>query len=44
MREKIKSLYKKYGWKAVAGIIAYYLVRDITLYIILPLYAFHSLK
>lgn len=33
---RIQSVYKKYGWKAVLGIVAYYLVRDITLYVLIP--------
>ncbi|MEW6055199.1 MAG: MFS transporter [Bdellovibrionota bacterium] len=32
----LKALVKTYGWKMVAGFIAYYLVRDVTLYILLP--------
>lgn len=38
IKNKFQSIYKKYGWKAVIGIFAYYLVRDITLYIIIPYY------
>ena len=33
---KIKSLIKKYGWKAGVAIFLYYLVRDVFLYILLP--------
>ena len=32
------SLIKKHGWKAAVGIFLFYLVRDVTLYIILPFY------
>ncbi|HWU41882.1 MAG TPA: hypothetical protein VN132_00550 [Bdellovibrio sp.] len=31
-----KGLRKKYGWKIFAGVVAYYLIRDITLYLVLP--------
>ncbi len=31
-----KGLRKKYGWKVFACIIAYYLIRDITLYVVIP--------
>lgn len=36
IKSRFQSLYAKYGWKAVAGIFMYYLVRDVTLYIVLP--------
>lgn len=36
IKDRFKNLYKKYGWKAVAGIFLYYLIRDVSLYIILP--------
>lgn len=32
----IKKLFKVYGWKAAAAIFVYYLVRDVTLYIVIP--------
>jgi len=33
---KIRSLIKKYGWKAGVAIFLYYLIRDVFLYILLP--------
>ena len=33
-----KKTIKKYGWKAAVGIFFYYLIRDVSLYIILPWY------
>lgn len=33
---KIKVLVKKHGWKGVVGILAYYIIRDVTLYILIP--------
>ncbi len=33
----VRGLYKKYGWKLVAAVFMYYLIRDTTLYILLPL-------
>jgi hypothetical protein len=37
LRDKVK----KYGWKAFVGIFVYYLIRDITLYLVLPYFAFN---
>lgn len=37
-----RAVFRRYGWKAVAAIFAYYLVRDVTLYVILPLLVFKS--
>ena len=36
IKNKISELIKKYGWKAAIGIFIFYLVRDVSLYIILP--------
>ena len=36
MKKKIQQLYKKYGWKALLGIFLYYLIRDLTIYVIIP--------
>ena len=36
IREAIKIMFKKYGWKLGVAIFMYYLIRDVTLYIILP--------
>tara|TARA_B100001123_G_C14503393_1_gene707235 strand:+ start:277 stop:426 length:150 start_codon:yes stop_codon:yes gene_type:complete len=38
IKNKISSLFKKYGWKAAVGIFLYYLIRDVSLYILLPWY------
>jgi hypothetical protein len=35
-KDGFKGLTKAYGWKLVAAFIAFYLIRDITLYILLP--------
>lgn len=35
-RERLSEGFKKHGWKAVAGIIGFYLVRDLTLYVLIP--------
>ncbi|WP_413585769.1 hypothetical protein [Bdellovibrio sp. HCB274] len=37
-----KALRKKYGWKMFAIIIGYYLVRDVTLYILIPYFVIRS--
>ncbi len=36
MIKLIKRLFKKYGWKAGIFVFLYYLVRDTTLYIVIP--------
>ncbi len=43
IKSKFATLYKKYGWKAVVGLVLYYLIRDITIYIIIPTFAVQSL-
>lgn len=32
-----RGLFRKRGWKLVAVIVAYYVVRDVTLYVLIPL-------
>jgi len=36
MIKKFKELFAKYGWRFGAVIFMYYLIRDVTLYILLP--------
>jgi len=36
VKEAIKIMFKEYGWKVGLAIFMYYLIRDVTLYIILP--------
>jgi len=43
IKDKISSLITKYGWKAAVGIFFYYLIRDVTLYILIPWYFANSL-
>lgn len=31
-----RGVFKRYGWKVIAGFFAYYLIRDLTLYVLLP--------
>ena len=38
----IKALFQKYGWKLVAVLFFYYLVRDLTLYVFLPMLLIRS--
>jgi len=38
IKNKYKELFKKYGWKLAVGIFFYYLIRDVSLYILLPWY------
>lgn len=37
-----KGLFDRYRWKLVAGFIIYYLIRDVTLYILLPYLIFQG--
>ena len=43
IKNKLSSLISKYGWKAAVGIFLYYLIRDVTLYILIPWYFANSL-
>tara|TARA_B100000886_G_scaffold80398_1_gene52297 strand:+ start:948 stop:1136 length:189 start_codon:yes stop_codon:yes gene_type:complete len=36
VKEALQIMFKKYGWKVGLAIFMYYLIRDVTLYIILP--------
>ena len=36
LRQAIKIMFRKYGWKVGLAIFMYYLIRDVTLYIVLP--------
>ncbi len=38
IKKRIKDLYDKYGWKLAIAIFFYYLIRDVTLYILIPWY------
>lgn len=38
-----RALKQKYGWKMFAAIFGYYLVRDVTLYVLIPIYGFKTL-
>ena len=40
-RDGLKAAFKRYGWRMVSLVVAYYLVRDISLYIVIP-YLFAS--
>jgi len=43
IKNKYKELFKKYGWKFAVGIFLYYLIRDVSLYILLPWYLARNL-
>lgn len=32
----VKGLFRRYGWKLFAAVFIYYLIRDITLYVLIP--------
>jgi hypothetical protein len=36
IKARFRIIYKKYGWKILAIIFIYYLVRDVLVYIVLP--------
>ena len=35
-KQKVNDYFKKYGWKAVFVFFLYYLIRDVSLYIVIP--------
>lgn len=37
-KEGFKALFRKYGWKLPVAVVAYYLVRDLTLYVLIPVW------
>lgn len=41
-KEGPRALFRKYGWKLVIVIFAYYLIRDVTLYILIPMFIYKS--
>ena len=43
IREAIRIMFKKYGWKLGVAIFMYYLIRDGTLYIIIPYLVYKNL-
>ena len=43
IREAIRTMFKKYGWKLGVAIFLYYLIRDVTLYIIIPYLIFKGI-
>ena len=42
IKNKLVSFFKKHGIKAAIGIFVFYLVRDVTLYILLPWLLFNN--
>jgi len=36
IKSAVKMMFKKYGWKLGVAIFMYYLIRDVTLYILIP--------
>ena len=42
--EGVRALFSRYGWKLVAVIFCYYLIRDLSLYVLLPLLILQSTK
>ena len=36
IKKRANNFIKKYGWKVAVGIFFYYLIRDVSLYILLP--------
>ena len=41
---KLSPYYKKYGKKALFVMILFYIVRDVTLYVLIPFFAVSNLK
>ena len=38
----VRALFQKYGWKLVVGIFCYYLIRDVFLYVLVPMVLIRS--
>lgn len=34
--EGVKALFQRFGWKFVAAVFCYYLIRDLMIYVLLP--------
>ncbi|GIS42200.1 MAG: hypothetical protein Ct9H90mP15_02400 [Candidatus Neomarinimicrobiota bacterium] len=43
LKYALKELFKKYGWKVGVALFFYYLIRDVTLYIIIPYLIYQGL-
>ncbi|MFZ0390282.1 MAG: hypothetical protein WAN36_07455 [Calditrichia bacterium] len=43
-KEGLKGFIKKKGWKFVIAFFLFYLIRDLTLYVILPYFAFSKIS
>jgi hypothetical protein len=43
LKYAIKAMFQQYGWKIGVAIFLYYLIRDVTLYIIIPYFVFKGL-
>ena len=43
IKEAIRMMFKKYGWKFGLAIFMYYLIRDVTLYIVIPYLVYRGL-
>jgi hypothetical protein len=41
--EGLRATFRRFGWKLVVGLFTYYLVRDVTLYILIPTFFLHKL-
>jgi hypothetical protein len=44
LKKTSQNVIQKYGWKTIAGFFTFYLVRDLTLYVVLPYLALTSGK
>ena len=36
IKKRLRPFFIKYGWKGVIAVILFYLVRDLTIYVLLP--------
>ena len=43
LKYALKDLFKKYGWKVGVALFFYYLIRDVSLYIIIPYLIYQGL-
>lgn len=40
--EGLRASFRKYGWKLFAVVFAYYLVRDVSLYVLIPYFLLNN--
>jgi len=42
--EGLRASFKRYGWRLVSAVFVYYLIRDLTLYVVIPYFFVSALN